>query len=191
MTTLITLQEACSAESSSLLQLATEQAALWNNWLKPISADLPAGEDPGYDDDFQQMREEVNKLSGANTTLICELSEKLLNASCKDVRVATYYIWARLHRDGEAGFADGLSLLAALIGDFGEMLHPQRATSRKTALEWIAGSRMLDSLSLYPEVYKADFSRIVAALTLIELQRDFSIAPSVCAMQKGCRWQPF
>jgi len=126
MTTLITLQEACSAESSSLLQLATEQAALWNNWLKPISADLPAGEDPGYDDDFQQMREEVNKLSGANTTLICELSEKLLNASCKDVRVATYYIWARLHRDGEAGFADGLSLLAALIGDFGEMLHPQR-----------------------------------------------------------------
>jgi type VI secretion system protein VasJ len=168
MTTLITLQEACSAESSSLLQLATEQAALWNNWLKPISADLPAGEDPGYDDDFQQMREEVNKLSGANTTLICELSEKLLNASCKDVRVATYYIWARLHRDGEAGFADGLSLLTGLIGDFGEILHPQRATSRKTALEWLAGSRMLDSLSLYPEVDKADFSRIVAALTLIE-----------------------
>lgn len=54
--------------------------------------------------------------------------------------MATYYVWARLHRDGEAGLADGLSLLAGLITRFGEGLHPLRTTSRKTALEWLAGS---------------------------------------------------
>ena len=168
MTTLITLQAACGVEREALLTQALLQAELWDNWLQPVSADNPTGTDPGYDDDFQQMREEVNKLSGADTTLTCELAEKLLTSQCKDVRVATYYIWARLHRDGEAGLADGLSLLAGLITRFGESLHPLRAASRKTALEWISGSRVLDSLSLYPEVEKTDFTRIVGALTVIE-----------------------
>lgn len=69
----------------------------------------PAGEDPSYDDDFQQIREEVNKLSGADTDLICSLVEKLLSNTAKDIRVATYYIWARLQRRGKADWPMGLS----------------------------------------------------------------------------------
>ncbi len=84
---------------------------MWNNWLQPLSADKPAGDDPGYDDDFQQMREEVNKITGADSDLICRLTEKLLTTVTKDIRVASYYAWARLHRDGESGLADGLELL--------------------------------------------------------------------------------
>jgi predicted component of type VI protein secretion system len=60
-----------------------------------------AGEDPGYDDDFQRIREEVNKLSGIDTGLICTLAEKLLTTTAKDIRIATYYCWARLHQDGK------------------------------------------------------------------------------------------
>lgn len=168
MASLSTLLNACHAEQAPLAHQAQQQIPLWEKWLAPVSASLPAGEDPGYDDDFQQMREEVNKLSGANTVLVCELAEKLLTATCKDVRVVTYYIWARLHTDGEAGLADGLALLAGLLQRFGDALHPQRANSRKLALEWLAGSRVLDSLSLYPEVAKADFERIVGALVLLE-----------------------
>ena len=63
---------------TQLLQKAKSQTALWDKWLQPISSTLPVGEDPGYDDDFQRMREEVNKLSGADTELICQLAEKLL-----------------------------------------------------------------------------------------------------------------
>lgn len=168
MTTLQTLLNACHAEGPELTQQAQQQISLWEKWLSPISVDLPAGEDPGYDDDFQQMREEVNKISGADTTLACTLAEKLLVSSCKDVRIATYYIWARLHMDGENGLADGLALLAGLLQRFGEQLHPQRSNSRKLAMEWLSGSRVLDSLSLYPEVTKTDFERIVGALALIE-----------------------
>ncbi|MDM3799753.1 type VI secretion system protein TssA, partial [Proteus mirabilis] len=47
-------------------------------------------------------------------------------------------------------------------------LLPQRATSRKAALEWLSGQRGLDSLSLYPEVDHNEFSRIIALLALIE-----------------------
>ncbi|MBO1632300.1 type VI secretion system protein TssA [Yersinia pseudotuberculosis] len=168
MATLNTLITACSAAPESLLPQAEQQVALWERWLQPVTADRHTGEDPSYNDDFQQMREEVNKLSGADTSLTCELAEKLFTLHGKDVRVATYYIWARLHRDGESGLADGLALLAGLVQRFGDALHPQRGNSRKLALEWLAGSRVLDSLSLYPEVAKADFERIVGALVLIE-----------------------
>lgn len=168
MATLHTLLSACHAEPQALSQPVQQQILLWEKWLVPIAPDSPVGDDPGYDDDFQQMREEVNKLSGADTGLVCALAEKLLTGVSKDVRIATYYIWARLHIDGESGLADGLALLAGLIQRFGDALHPQRGNSRKLALEWLAGSRVLDSLSLYPEVTKADFERIVGALVLTE-----------------------
>lgn len=168
MASLQTLLTACMAESATLAKQTQLRLPLWENWLQPVTADNPTGEDPGYDDDFQRMREEVNKLSGADTALICQLAEKLLIAATKDIRVATYYAWARLHRDGEAGLADGLELLAGLMQHFGMQLHPQRDRSRRGAMEWLAGGKMLDSLSLYPEVNNADTLRIAGALLLID-----------------------
>lgn len=153
---------------TQLLQKAKAQTALWDKWLQPISSTLPVGEDPGYDDDFQRMREEVNKISGADTELICQLAEKLLTTVCKDVRVATYYLWARLHRDGESGLAEGLELLSGLIARYGDQLLPSRKNSRLVAMEWLSGSKVLDSLSLYPEVDKPEFERILASLALFE-----------------------
>lgn len=150
------------------LSIAREQASRWQPWLQPISDASPVGDDPGYDDDFQHMREEVDKLSGADAERVIQLAEKLLTKACKDLRVATYYLWARLHRDGEAGLADGLSLLAALVERFAETVLPVRPNSRKLALQWLAGSKVLDTLSLYPEVVRAEAERTVAALVWLE-----------------------
>lgn len=168
MASIDTLLAACQLETDTLASQAQSRLALWANWLLPVSDDSPTGDDPGYDDDFQQMREEVNKLSGADTDLVCTLAEKLLTTTTKNIRVATYYAWARLHRDGESGLADGLELLAGLMQRFGARLHPQRERSRKAALEWLGSSRMLDSLSLYPEVTKTEAERIAGALWLTE-----------------------
>ena len=161
-----TLISRCLVERDAV-SLAREQATNWAAWLLPITADSPTGEDPGYDDDFQRMREEVNKLSGADVDQIVQLAQTLLTHSCKDLRVATYYLWARLHKDGELGLADGLTLLAALVEGYAEIL-PARPNSRKMALEWLASSKVLDSLSLYPEVVKAEAERTVAALAWLE-----------------------
>ncbi|WP_205903571.1 ImpA family type VI secretion system protein, partial [Pseudomonas viridiflava] len=107
----------------------------------------PVGEDPGYDDDFQRMREEVNKLSGADAEQVAQLAQKLLTHRCKDLRVATYYLWARLHKDGESGLVDGLSLLAGLVERFADEVLPIRPNSRRMALEWLASGKVLDTLS--------------------------------------------
>lgn len=161
------LLRACQAEPDALLQQTRARIASWDNWLAPLPGGGGTGDDPGYDDDFQAMREEVNKLSGANTARVCELAEKLLTTVAKDIRVATYYCWARLHLEGEPGLAPGLELLAGLLERFGTRLHPQRERSRKAALEWLASARMLDSLSLYPEVTREDALHTVGALLAI------------------------
>ncbi|VVQ03439.1 hypothetical protein PS914_04295 [Pseudomonas fluorescens] len=148
--------------------LAHLQAERWQPWLLPISTDLPVGEDPGYDDDFQRMREEVNKLSGADVDQVVQLAETLITQRCKDLRVATYYLWARLHKDGETGLADGLGLLAALVERYADEVLPARPNSRKMALEWLTSGKVLDSLSLFPEVVKDEAERTVAALAWLE-----------------------
>ncbi|WP_152223643.1 type VI secretion system protein TssA [Pseudomonas sp. SCB32] len=155
-------------EGQDAVALAQTQATAWDPWLAAISADALAGEDPGYDDDFQFMREEVNKLSGADVERVIGLAEQLLKQRCKDLRIATYYLWARTQRDGEAGLADGLELLAALLERFGEQVLPERPNSRRMALEWVASGKVLDSLSLFPEVVKAEAQRTVAALAWLE-----------------------
>ncbi|MBV8041528.1 type VI secretion system protein TssA [Pluralibacter sp.] len=168
MASLESLLRACAVDENALRQQAQGHVSDWRRWLEPLSDALPAGDDAGYDDDFQQIREEVNKLSGIDTDLICQLAEKLLTTVSKDVRVITFYAWARLHRDGESGLAEGLELLAGMLQRFGAQLWPQRDRSRKSALEWLCSSRVLDSLSLYPEVDLAVMQRIVGALMLAE-----------------------
>ncbi|MCW8278238.1 type VI secretion system protein TssA [Pseudomonas sp. PCH199] len=165
--TLRTLIARCLGERDAL-SLAAEQSEHWQAWLHPISDESPVGEDPGYDDDFQRMREEVNKLSGADVDQVAQLAEKLLTQRCKDLRVATYYLWARLHKAGEAGLADGLSLLAALVERFADGVLPARPNSRKLALEWLNSGKVLDCLTLYPEVVKDEAERTVAALAWLE-----------------------
>ena len=148
--------------------LARGHAEHWAAWLAPISAESAVGQDPGYDDDFQSMREEVNKLSGADAERVIVLAEKLLKGTCKDLRVLTYYLWARLQRDGEAGLAAGLNLLAAMVDRYSAEVLPARPNSRKVALEWLASAKVLDSLTLYPEVVKAEAERTVAALAWLD-----------------------
>lgn len=168
MATLTQLFNACGEEPQALINLAQPSLDLWARWLEPVSEQEPTGGDISYHDDFQLIREEVNKLSGINSELICSLTEKLLVEGSKDIRVVTFYIWARLQQDGESGLAEGLCLLAALLVRFQADVHPRRERPRRAALEWLAGSRMLDTLSLYPEVSKPDFRLAVGALALVE-----------------------
>ncbi|WP_447748219.1 type VI secretion system protein TssA [Pseudomonas nicosulfuronedens] len=155
-------------EGQDAVALAKARAAQWGSWLLPIDGAAPVGEDPGYDDDFQHMREEVNKLSGAEVERVAQLAERLLKQRCKDLRVATYYLWARTQGEGEAGFADGLELLAAMLDRFGSQVLPERPNSRRMALEWLSSAKVLDSLRLFPEVVKAETQRTVAALAWLE-----------------------
>lgn len=147
--------------------LARSTQARWEPWLKPIRPDAPVGDDPGYDDDFLAIKEEVAKLSEVNDTFIVESAERLLKASAKDVRLAVYYAYGRMRRDGAEGIGDGFELLSALIDRFGAQLLPARAESRKAALECLAGATFTDRLDRVQGLTDALLERTLSALALI------------------------
>ncbi|MDF3838773.1 type VI secretion system protein TssA [Cupriavidus basilensis] len=147
--------------------LARSTQARWEPWLQPIRQDAPAGDDPGYDDDFLAIKDEVAKLSDVNDTMIVESAERLLKANAKDVRLAVYYVYGRMRRDGAEGIAAGLELLSALIDRFGAQLLPARAESRKAALEWLAGATFTNRLERVQGLAGAHLERTLSALALI------------------------
>lgn len=164
------LLSACATnqeEQQRLIDNASGTLSLWDNWLKPVSPETETGDDPAYDDNFQLMREEINKLSGTDPALLCTLAEKILCESAKDIRVVTWYIQARLSRDGEKGLAEGLLLLVAMLSRYGKRCHPLRANARKAALEWLNSSKMLDTLSRWPEVDRDDAVLTAGAISLL------------------------
>src|SRR5512140_533863 len=95
--------------------------------LAPI--DGGAGADISYDETFEKVKAEVEKMtsmSGGKIDwgLISSSSEELLTDKGKDFRAALYYAAARGHTDGIAGFLDGFVLLSELIANFWTTMGP-------------------------------------------------------------------
>ena len=75
MASVHSLLSVCQTTPRDVAEPAQARIALWDKWLAPVTPDNPAGDDAGYDDDFQQMREEVNNLSGADAGIVSQLAE--------------------------------------------------------------------------------------------------------------------
>ena len=147
--------------------LARSTLGRWDDWLQPVSAASAVGADPNYDDDFQTMRDEVAKLSDVNDALIVTTAEKLLKHTAKDARIAAYYVYGRMRRDGAEGIAEGFELLAALVDRFGDTLLPARAESRKAAVEWLAGSTFANRLDQVQGLTGPLLERTLSAIALM------------------------
>ena len=106
----------------------------WQEWLEPVSDGHPCGEDVAYADDFEAIKIELAKLSGIDCRLILDASERLLKRQSKDLRVATYYIFAALRDRGLAGFSDGLEILCGLLQKFDQSLWPKKPVQKRNAL---------------------------------------------------------
>lgn len=166
--TLLTLCLPGAVQRTALLAKSRESLSLWSPWLTPLSTGNGAGDDPTYEDDFQLMREEINKLSGTDTGVLCRLAESILTQHARDIRVVTWYTMARLQRDGNTGLTDGILLLAAMLEQAGRHCHPQRSTARLAALDWLNSEKVLDTFSRWPDVTREETARTAAALCLLE-----------------------
>jgi len=158
------------ALQSALLDRQRSSLSQWDGWLQPLADGDGAGQDPAYDDDFQLMREEINKFSGTDPDTLCQLAEKILCHCARDLRVVTWYIFARLQREGEAGLCEGLQLLAAMLARYGEQCHPRRPNARKSAIEWLNSTKIQDRLSLWPDASREQTSQTAAVLSELDTQ---------------------
>ncbi|URN97488.1 type VI secretion system protein TssA [Leclercia adecarboxylata] len=165
---LLTACTTSQEERQRLITRAIDALSLWDSWLHPFTTGPETGDDPAYDDNFQLMREEINKLSGTDSGLLCDLAQKCLYECAKDIRVVTWYVQARLSRDGEKGLSEGLLLLVAMLTRYGQACHPHRPAARKAALEWLNSAKVIDALLLWPEVDSNDAGLTIGALNLLE-----------------------
>jgi len=149
--------------------LARERIHTWEAWLNPLPAPdgTGVGRDPGYDDAFITVKEEIGKLSGIDDALIVQSCGQLLREVGKDLRLVGYYVFARVRQNGPAGLADGLELIAALVDRFDQALLPVRDEAKRGAIEWVATARVLEQLDRHGDFPPAELERAMAALNLL------------------------
>ena len=92
----------------------------------------------------------------------------MLKRQSKDLRVATYYIFAALRDRGLAGFSDGLEILCGLLQKFDQSLWPKKPVQKRNALNWLSGERVLDTLKGTELSNSVDLKRTLSALMSLQ-----------------------
>jgi type VI secretion system protein VasJ len=110
--------------------------ALLNELLKPVG-ECGVGEDPRYGDNFSAVKAEIDRLSDIDYTKVKELCEQILCKESKDLRVAGYYLLAKVFTEGMYGFIEGVNFYVELLAEYGDRCHPQRETARLQAVSWL------------------------------------------------------
>src|ERR1700729_481459 len=109
--------------------------------LAPI--DGGAGADISYDEMFDKVKAEVEKLTSmsggkVDWNAISASSEELLSDKGKDFRVALYYAAARANIEGIPGLFDGFVVLSELTANFWTTMGPplKRPKARGNLCSW-------------------------------------------------------
>ena len=136
--------------------------------LDPISPSNPVGDDVKYEDSYQQLKTEVDKVQSANAGAdferIVELGRKVLTTMSKDLTAAAYLGLGLLRTDGLRGLAESASTVSILVDTYWEDLYPpmRRMVARKNALQLLV-DKSYDWLEPYKPV-KGDGEPLEAVL---------------------------
>lgn len=110
----------------------------------PISSDMPSGEDIRYEPEYEELQNEIDKLSsltsqsGIDWDNVVSLSTTILSEKSKNLLVASYLFVGLIHTRGLDDLAPGISMYRGLLEDFWDSLYPpiKRMRARKNALDW-------------------------------------------------------
>ncbi|WP_155636410.1 type VI secretion system protein TssA [Burkholderia stagnalis] len=147
-----------AAASTTEARAPTPRAELIDRLLDGVAPDAPCGANLEYEPDFLQLREHATprpEQQYGDTVIPAEAPdwravERLalaLSGRTKDLRVAAYLTrsWTELH--GIPGYADGLAVVAGLLGRWWDDVHPRLdadgepdPTPRCNALAEVAGA---------------------------------------------------
>jgi type VI secretion system protein VasJ len=110
----------------------------------PISEDQPTGASVTYDDDFQQLKTQINEIGAASGEAsyetIVKLAKRILTEKSKDLRAAGYLVIGAAREGGTEGMAEAVAAVRLLIDTYWEELYPakRRMRGRGSALQFIS-----------------------------------------------------
>jgi type VI secretion system protein VasJ len=121
-------------------QIATKIAPL----LAPIAGAQPAGADPSFEPEFEQIKVEIDKLTSIDALEpawgdIRKLGTTILSSRAKDLRVAGWLAAAHIKLHGWNGFAEALVTYDGIARTFWDQMFPdaKRPRGRINAFSWL------------------------------------------------------
>ncbi|XCN73055.1 MAG: type VI secretion system protein TssA [Candidatus Electrothrix aestuarii] len=110
----------------------------------PIDGDSPVGKDVSYEPNFEELTNELEKLSsptaegGVNWERVAELGITILRDESKNLVVACYLNVALLYTENLQGFAVGVHILRNMLDTWWDTMYPpkKRKKGRINTLNW-------------------------------------------------------
>jgi len=133
--------------------------------LEPISQEQPCGEDFKYDDEYLEVEVEIEKSFNATSESETEWDfvvfrcEKILKDHAKDLKIASYWLYAQWRMNGWSGFFNTLETYAKFIEIYSKDLYPTVGRRKIKILEWVE------------KVFEEPFLKILDQFSESELER--------------------
>ena len=110
---------------------------------EPIDETAPAGVDCKYEDDYLEIEIEVEKFfnaaseTEADWDFILTRCEKMLKERTKDLKIASFWLFARWKRGGWGEFFGAFESFVSFMETFDEEMFPRPAHRRDKILDWV------------------------------------------------------
>ncbi len=157
--------------------------------IEPVSEEMPAGDDIRYEDEFENLQDEIDKLSSPSLresfswAKVVEYAAEILENQSKDILAAAYLCVGLIHINGSEGFDQAVKIFDDLIATFWDDLFPskKRMNGRATAIKWWVDRTLLAleddfNLNVEPETYTAITKRLDRIQTFLEESHEFDIS---------------
>jgi len=110
----------------------------------PISDAKPAGDDARYEPEYDELQQEVDKLSsataggGVDWKRAAKLAYVILSKKSKDIKVAAYLAVALIHLKQVDGLSTGVQVMLDMVNTYWDTLYPakKRMRGRFNAVAW-------------------------------------------------------
>ncbi|OOG23473.1 hypothetical protein B1C78_11100 [Thioalkalivibrio denitrificans] len=107
----------------------------------PLATGQP-DEDPRYRDSFVDIKQEIDKLQGADLGRVVQASLAFLADEAKDLRIAGYLALALVARFGASGLMTAALVYRSVLAQDADSLHPRKPVQRAAAVAWLNSARM-------------------------------------------------
>jgi len=183
----------CSAERYLEAIIPSLRDPLFQTWVEPLHGPYPCGKDLSFTDEFEALREEVEKsasLHGGRSTdweLVLRVATQILSSRSKDVWVLCYGAVAAYEARGGMACAAAISALNQLLEHHWDRLHPGRGRIRRrlAPLIWLAGrleARIMAGVQADDPSFHPALGKEIATLQAVLSKRAAENAPSFATL---------
>jgi len=145
-----------------------------SNIIDVISEEKPTGSDYKYEDDYIAIESEIDKTMSASGAadvdwkLIKENSEEILVTKSKDLKIASYWLFAQWKLNSLEGLERYLPSYQALIEEYTTELFPKSVKVKLRILEWLQESLTIPLLQQLHTLDEKKIQGLIASFEALE-----------------------